>query len=76
MRSPKEEDKRTLNGQHLRAHGAIKDKDQVALEIAYQRLRAREAQAAELLERWFNLANNVVGAPGQETIDWLGDESV
>jgi hypothetical protein len=40
-------------------------------EIDY--LRPREEQAAELLEWWFNLANNVLGAPKQETLEWLAN---
>jgi hypothetical protein len=41
------------------------------MEIA--RLRNREVEAQELLEIWFNLASNVVGAPKQETLDWLAE---
>jgi hypothetical protein len=35
------------------------------------RLRKREEDATELLECWFNLASNVVGAPKSETLEWL-----
>ncbi len=45
------------------------DSSKLADEV--QRLRQRESDAAEILEWWFNLANNVVGAPNNETLDWL-----
>jgi hypothetical protein len=41
------------------------------LKAEMARLQQREAEAGELLECWFNLASNVVGAPTQETLDWL-----
>jgi hypothetical protein len=43
------------------------------LQEEIRRLRLREEKAAEILEWWFNQASNVVGAPKQETLDWLAE---
>ena len=45
------------------------DDEIIKLQAEIERLRRREEDATELLECWFNLASNIVGAPKQETLE-------